>query len=172
LIDQWCVGVLLDLLRARLVDGVITRLPVSLVALSWRFACVIVVGKLLLRVQKQFFDVVWVLAGVLLFAVVVFLGHQIGILFLVMSSHRPVQWLALVISAVAIAKGGLIAPYHVHVELVLGRHGRSVVLRLLDAIVRIVYCRAGDSVRCSNAVLQVYYGRPWLDVVVAAASAE
>ena len=70
-----------------------------------------------------------------------------------MPADRSIELLPLVVSTITIAKRGLIAPYHVHVELVLRCHGRSIVLRLLYSVVRIVYCWAGDSVRGSDAVL-------------------
>ena len=154
----------------------LTGLPVPLVALSRTLVRVwiLVVRELLLGIQEKLLDVVGVLVLRLLLAVVVLRGHQIRILFYSSSIHRAVIYrVAIVVSAITVTEGRLVAPNDIHIELVLRRHIGCVVLvgmRLLSAIVGVVDRWSRDSIRGSDAVFKIYYGGPSFNIIIIASA--
>lgn len=78
--------------------------------------------ELLLGIEKELFDVVWVLLLLMLFTVCIFWVHRIRILLeLALSSillDHDAVWIALVVAAVSVAEGRLVGPDDVQIVLV------------------------------------------------------
>jgi len=134
--------------------------------------CVVV--RLLLVVQYQVLNVVRVLVRPLRVAIVILLGHEVGIFLHISSSIERaiiVCSLPLVISTVSIAECRFVAVDYTHVELVWWCH----VLRIhfsLRAVIRVIYRWPGNPIWRTHAILQVYYGRPRLDIIIIACAPE